>query len=183
MNYKYQFLVLIAAAFLIASCASCPKCPQCSPCPQCPDCKPCNDAHVETQSDKWFILKVIDGDTVVIKNETIERKETVRFLRINTPERKKPGFEEAREALKNLVRGGYIELEFEKPGIEKRDGFGRLLAYVIAEGKNCNIEMVRLGWSKFWKKYGKGRLAEQFKAAEEEAKKQKLGLWADKGSD
>ena len=29
-----------------------------------------------------------------------------------------------------------MDLEFEKPGVEKRDGFGRLLAYVVAGGVN-----------------------------------------------
>ncbi len=58
-----------------------------------------------------------------------------------------------------------------------RDGFGRLLAYVIADGKNVNLEMVRQGWSTFWKKYSKGRLAAAFEAAEQEARAAKRGLW------
>jgi len=38
--------------------------------------------------------------------------------------------------------------------------------------------MVRLGWSKFWTRYGRGRLAEQFEAAKQEAREAKRGLWA-----
>ena len=58
-----------------------------------------------------------------------------------------------------------------------RDGFGRLLAYVIAEGVNVNLELVRQGWSKYYTKYGKGRLQQEFEAAEAEARAGGLGLW------
>jgi len=40
-----------------------------------------------------------------------------------------------------------------------------------------NIEMVRLGWPPYWKKYGKGRLADQFEQAEREARAEKRGRW------
>jgi micrococcal nuclease len=125
------------------------------------------------------VLRAIDGDTLVVKLEgaTIERKETVRLLNINTPEKKEPGFEQAREALKTLVRGGTVELEFEDPTREDRDGFGRLLAYVIADGVNVNVELMRQGWSKLYTKYGKGRLHEKFVAAEAEARDAGRGLW------
>lgn len=40
-----------------------------------------------------------------------------------------------------------------------------------------NVELVRLGWSAYVTKYGRGRLAEQFEAAEKEARAAKRGLW------
>jgi len=125
------------------------------------------------------VLRVIDGDTLVARLEgaEIERKETVRLLNVNTPENGQPGFDEATEALKSLVRGGTVALEYEKPLAEKRDGFGRLLAYVIADGDNVNLEIVRQGWSKLYTKYGKGRLHAEFEAAEREARDAKRGLW------
>ena len=124
-------------------------------------------------------MHIRDGDTIVVVQKETDRKDVVRLLRINTPEKGQPGSEEATEALKYLVRGGggVVTLEFETPGEEHRDGFGRLLAYVIADGKNVKLEMVREGWSTFWKKYGKGRLAAAFEAAEQEAREAKRGLW------
>ncbi len=86
---------------------------------------------------------------------------------------------EAAEALKELVRGGWIELEFERPAVEKRGGFGRLLAYVLAGGVNANVELVRQGWSAYYTKYGKGGLRAKFEAAEREARERNLGLWSD----
>ena len=69
-----------------------------------------------------------------------------------------------------------MRLEFEKPGVEARGYYKRLLCYVYADGVNCNLEMVRQGWSRFWTKYGRGRLADEFAAAEEEARRQRRGL-------
>jgi len=128
----------------------------------------------------WFVTKVKDGDTLVARLEGagVERQETIRLLNINTPEKDMPGHDEAAEALKGLVRGGTISLEFAEPNVEKRDGFGRLLAFVFADGVNVNLEMTRLGWSKLYTKYGKGRLHEQFVAAEADARAAKRGLWA-----
>jgi endonuclease YncB( thermonuclease family) len=167
----------LIAMLSLSSCASGPVCPDCSARPPCPACAPCNDKANSTASNRWFVYRVIDGDTIVVLQDVPERKETVRLLYINTPERKAPGFEEAREALKYLVRSGHVELAFDKPGIEKRDGFGRLLAYVIVKETNANIEMVRQGWSRFFTKYGKGRFREQFEQAEKEAVETHRGLW------
>lgn len=177
MSFKYPYLGAPIAAFLLSACASCPVCPDCATYPPCPACEPCEEKTITADSSRWFIYRVIDGDTVVVLQEVPERKETVRLLNINTPERRAPGFEEAREALKYLVRGGQVELAFEKTGIEKRDGFGRLLAYVFVKGKNVNIEMVRQGWSRFFTKYGKGRFRGQFEQAEKEAEENQRGLW------
>jgi micrococcal nuclease len=115
----------------------------------------------------------------VVRQEDPERIETVRLLRVNTPEKNERGHEEAKEALKYLVRSADVTLEFENEGPEKRDGFGRLLAYVHADGLNVNLELVRQGWSAFYTKYGKGRLAAEFEKAEAEARRAKVGLWGE----
>ena len=36
---------------------------------------------------------------------------------------------------------------------------------------------VRLGWSRFWIKYGEGKYADEFRDAEKEAREAKRGLW------
>jgi endonuclease YncB( thermonuclease family) len=174
-RHKGLLPFFLVALFTTTACASCP------PCKTCPECPKAAIQDVDNKSaHRWFVLRAIDGDTIVLRLEgaKIERKETVRLLNINTPEKNEPGFVEATEALKGLVRGGYVELEFEKPDAEKRDGFGRLLAYVIAEGVNVNVELVRQGWSKLYTKYGKGRMHERFVEAEIEAKANGRGLWA-----
>ena len=177
MTLVHRLRLLLAAAALLAACASAPPCPPCAACPACAACA--NHTETPLNEQKWFVLSVKDGDTLVARLDggAIERQETIRLLNINTPEKFDPGHDEAAEALKALVRGGTITLEFAEPNVEKRDGFGRLLAFVFADGVNVNIEMMRQGWSKLYTKYGKGRLHEQFVAAEAEAREAKRGLW------
>ena len=171
----------IAAGLLLAGCCSCKPCEPCidpAPCPAVLERE--GDGASTVATSTWFVLKVIDGDTIVARLEEpgrAKRRETIRLLRINTPERKQPGYEEAREALKNLVRGGEIQIEFEDPSTEKRGNYGRLLGYVLVDGLNVNVEMVRLGWTEFWTKYGRGRLAREFIAAQEEARTARRGMW------
>jgi len=45
---------------------------------------------------------------------------------------------------------------------------------------NVNVEMVRLGWTTFWTKYGEGKYAGEFREAELEAREAERGLWKSK---
>ena len=131
---------------------------------------------IDVDDGTYSLLYVIDGDTIKIEYEG--KPERVRLLRIDTPEEGKPGREESMAALKALVGSGPVRLEFEKPGEEERGPrLRQLLAYVFVGDLNVNVEMVRLGWSRFWTKYGRGRLAEEFGAAEREAREAKRGMW------
>jgi len=124
------------------------------------------------------VLSVTDGDAIRVMFRG--QDEPVRLLRIDTPEKGEPGHDEATAALNDLIGRRSVRIEFETPGKEERDRFGRLLCYVfLLDGRNVNVEMVRLGWSKFWTRFGRGRLAEQFEAAEREAREAKRGLWAE----
>jgi len=117
------------------------------------------------------VTRVVDGDTIIVHYTFagMEATESVRLLNIDTPERGEPQYDEATEALRSLVAGKSVRLEFEEPGTVERGNFGRLLAYVFVNGLNVNVEMVRQGWSEFYTKYGEGRYAKQFRAAETES--------------
>lgn len=128
------------------------------------------------KADLWPVIRVVDGDTLHVRFRG--RDESVRLLRINTPERGQVGYGEATRALRRLVEGRKVRLEFERRGNVERDRYGRLLAYVYVGHLNVNVEMVRLGWSPFWTKYGQGRLADEFRKAEKEARAERRGLWA-----
>jgi micrococcal nuclease len=117
------------------------------------------------------LVEIVDGDTIVIRWQG--GTEHIRLLRVNTPEHGQPGYEESGEFLRNLLSGKMIELEFEDPMAPARDRYGRLLAYVFADGENVNVEMVRAGWSAFWTRYGRGKYAEAFEKAQSEADSRK----------
>jgi endonuclease YncB( thermonuclease family) len=80
--------------------------------------------------------RVIDGDTLVLSGYDGEATK-VRLLGIDAPERGEAGYEEAGQALRELIAesGGVVEIEFPRPGAGgargKRDNFGRLLCRVI----------------------------------------------------
>jgi micrococcal nuclease len=123
------------------------------------------------------VKHVVDGDTLDVECRSFS--DQVRMLRIDTPEAGRPGHAEARDALAELVEGRDVHLLFEERGVKQRGNYGRLLAYVYAGETNVNVEMVRLGWSTFWTEFGEGRFAEPFRKAEEQARQNERGLWAD----
>jgi len=75
-----------------------------------------------------------------------------------------------------------VRIERDHPG-EIRDRFNRYLAYAIAlkDGKwvNFNVEAVRAGMSPYFTKYGYSRrYHNEFVAAQDEARNNKLGIWS-----
>jgi endonuclease YncB( thermonuclease family) len=95
---------------------------------------------------RFLVKGVEDGDTIVLADG-----ERVRYLGIDAPEVSrgdKPGEPYGYEASRfnrNLVLGRWVTLEF---GEEKRDHYGRLLAFVFLEDSTfVNGELVRLGYA------------------------------------
>ncbi len=130
----------------------------------------------------YRVARVIDGDTIDVEIDgELRGKERIRLLRINTPERDQPGYERATAAMKALVEGQDVELVFEQPGKAATDDYGRLLAYVFLGELDVNAEMTRRGFTRFFTKYGEGRFAAEFRAAEEDARAKGAGLWTAEG--
>jgi endonuclease YncB( thermonuclease family) len=77
------------------------------------------------------VERVIDGDTLVIAGYDGEATR-VRLVGIDAPERGEPGYNQAADALRELVEGSgeLVELGL-IPGERKRDNFGRLLCRVF----------------------------------------------------
>lgn len=122
------------------------------------------------------LRRVLDGDTLDVDCDGA--RERVRLLRIDTPEREEPGHAAAARALRRLAEAGELRLVLEVAGEPVRDRYGRLLAYAYSRGRNLNVELVRLGWSSFDRRFGGGRFARAFEAAEREARQAGHGLWA-----
>jgi micrococcal nuclease len=121
---------------------------------------------------------VVDGDTVDVSCGRGGAR--VRLLNVDTPERGQRGYLDATEALEDMLDDGDVYLAFEEPGKPGSDRFDRLLAYLVDdEGRNLNEELIREGWSGFYRKYGDGRFADEFEDAQDEAEDDGVGLWAD----
>ena len=96
------------------------------------------------------LVNTIDGDTIKVKVKG--KIETVRYLLIDTPESKKPNMcvqpyaKEAYFRNDQLVRSGTLTMEME-PG-NSRDAYGRLVAYVYADGKSVQETLLKEGFAR-----------------------------------
>lgn len=118
------------------------------------------------------VLRVVDGDTIVV--EIDGRRERVRYIGIDTPEmndQREAIVARARDATganEQLVGGKSVRLEFD---VQRRDKYGRLLAYVWVGETMVNEELVREGFAELLTippnvKYA-DRLAETYREARE----------------
>ncbi|MFV9833120.1 endonuclease [Bacillus subtilis] len=128
--------------------------------------------------------RTVDGDTIkVIYNG---KKDTVRYLLVDTPETKKPHScvqpygEDASKRNKELVNSGKLQLEFDKG--DRRDKYGRLLAYVYADGKSVQETLLKEGLARVAYVYEPNtKYIDQFRLDEQEAKSEKLSIWSKNG--
>ena len=128
--------------------------------------------HDVTKLPKSAVVKkVIDGDTVELFNGTV-----LRYVGITAPEQGELFEKESTELNRSLVEGKEIKLEYDNYTSDK---FGRILAYPIINNKNICIELVRKGMAEIvvYQKRKPFIYQVQLLEAQEEAKKQKLGIW------
>lgn len=122
------------------------------------------------------VIKVYDGDTIkVILNGKVEK---VRLIGIDCPERNEKGFWQALNFTKRALLHKKVIIEYDH---EKRDKYGRLLAYVFLEdGKFINEEILKEGHGKFILIPPNDKYKERLKLAEELAKSNNKGIWKKK---
>jgi micrococcal nuclease len=120
---------------------------------------------------------VYDGDTILLDN-----KKKVRYLGINTPEIDHKGGKSefmahaARDSNIELVKGARVSLEFDK---EKKDRYGRLLAYVFLEnGDMVNALLVRKGMAHILLNNQGLKYEDLLLDCQRKAMKEKLGIWS-----
>jgi len=96
-----------------------------------------------------YVTRVIDGDTIEVSIDG--RDDEVRYIGIDTPETVKPGtpiqcFGPQASAFNHrLVEGRAVRLVFDS---ERRDVYGRLLAYVYVGQRFVNARLVALGYAR-----------------------------------
>lgn len=133
--------------------------------------------------DTVRVESVADGDTirVLLHGERI----SIRLIGVDAPELSdhfdhtappQPFAREAADFTRGRLRGREVELEYERG--DRRDRYGRTLAYVfLADGTFFNRELVREGYARAYTRYP-FRFREQFLADEAAARQAARGLWA-----
>jgi endonuclease YncB( thermonuclease family) len=123
----------------------------------------------------YSIARVVDGDTIVLRNGT-----RVRLLQIDAPE---PSRDECfgREATAMLSavlpKGTKVRLVAD-PNLDDVDSYDRLLRYVFKAKRNVNVLLVKRGGASVWYVRGaKGTYASRLLRVAKNAKKAGRGLW------
>jgi micrococcal nuclease len=129
----------------------------------------------------WYkVESVTDGDTIRLTNG-----ERVRYIGIDSPEMwnsvgsiSEDG-KEAKEYNERLVWGERVRLVLDR---QKRDIYGRLLAYVYTEdGTFVNAEMIRAGYAGTLRIPPNTAHAKEFERLLVEARRAGRGLWSSRG--
>jgi micrococcal nuclease len=131
-------------------------------------------------SETARVVRIVDGDT--IKVDVAGRRDTVRYIGIDTPESVKPGtpvqcFAHAASAANTrLVANREVRLVL---GAEPRDRYGRLLAYVYRAGDHTsvNAKLLAAGYARTLTIPPNDRLAGRFAALQQAAQRERRGLW------
>ena len=116
------------------------------------------------------VIAITDGDSIKVlngNNETIR----VRLESIDAPEKKQPFGTVAKKALSEMAFGKTVDVL--KTG---EDRWGRTLAFILVDGRNTSVELVKIGLAWNYADYSNsGELAELQAIARES----KVGLWVD----
>ncbi|HEX6115807.1 MAG TPA: thermonuclease family protein [Solirubrobacterales bacterium] len=137
------------------------------------------DEGIAGRDAEGDVVRVIDGDTIEV--EVGGQTEDVRYIGIDTPESAIPGEpvecfgKEAAAANERLVEGERVRLVFDA---ERRDHYGRLLAYVYAQGTFVNADLVKRGFATTLEIEPNTSRADQLGRLEAEAGQEGAGLWS-----
>jgi len=125
-----------------------------------------------------LVTRVVDGDTVEARIDG--EVEDVRYIGVDTPETVKPGapvqcFGPRASAFNHrLVEDRRVRLVF---GAERRDAYGRLLAYVYLGRRFVNATLVRRGLARTLTIPPNDRFAPLLRRLELRAARAGRGLW------
>lgn len=140
----------------------------------------CIPAPSDSSKETVEVVEVVDGDTIRIIWEGKEK--LVRYLLVDTPETnhprlgKQPYGEEATAYNKQLIEGKEVSIEFDIG--ERYDDYGRLLAYVYADGERIQDKLLEQGLARVAYVFPPNtRYLEELELAEQTAKEELLGVW------
>lgn len=125
------------------------------------------------------VVRVADGDSITILDANSEQHR-VRLSGIDAPERGQAFSRESKGTLSAAVSGKTVTVDW-----NKRDRYGRIIGKVILDGRDINLEQIKMGMAWHYKEYEREQDVEDrslYAQMEYLAKRDKVGLWADNSS-
>ena len=117
------------------------------------------------------VIGISDGDTLTVLNES-KQQVKIRLAEIDAPEKGQPFGTQSKQSLSDLCFGKQAKVT---PRV--KDRYGRTVAHISCDGVDANSEQVSRGMAWVYRKYAKDH---NLYIHEQEAKRFKRGLWADK---
>ena len=131
--------------------------------------------HPKPEANALFVTKVINGNLVIV-----EGGKEVRLLGIIADEKGEPCYEEAKKRLEDLVLGKKVTMIKD---VNDKNEKGQLLRYLIIDGKNVNVELVKEGLVSLLLSGNVKMYKTDFNLAEQYAKNKSVGCkWEKKKS-
>lgn len=122
------------------------------------------------------VVAVADGDTVTVLDD-VRKEHRVRLQGIDAPESRQPFGQRSRQYLADLVHRQDVRVR-----VDKVDRFGRMVGVLYLGDEDINRRMVQSGMAWHYRQYADEQTREQrrtYAAAEENARRERLGLWSD----
>ncbi len=129
----------------------------------------------KTAAEEVYISEVIDGDTVVSASG-----KRIRLLGIDSPEINwEQGSAEffaweARDYLIEQLLNKNVNLKYD---IDKKDDYGRSLAYIFLDGENFNLKLLEQGYAGLMLVSPNDKYRKSFIRAADEARENRRGIW------
>lgn len=116
------------------------------------------------------VVRVKDGDSLVVQRYDVKRTSEIRMAGIDAPELAQPWGIQSRSALRRLTLGKDVRVE-----VTDRDRYGRLVGRVWQGKAYVNAAMTRSGDAWAFDRYLPDKA---IRAGHEEAQRNRRGLWA-----
>lgn len=123
------------------------------------------------------VLRVQDGDSLLIRRSGQTRSERLRIAGIDAPERHQPHADASRAALAALVEGERVRII-----PSKKDRYGRLVATIRLGERDIGLAMLEGGHAWYFRRYRRdlpAELRKPYERAEAMAREEGIGLWRD----
>jgi endonuclease YncB( thermonuclease family) len=131
-------------------------------------------AMAEAAQLQGEVVGLSDGDTVTVLDAS-RTQHRVRLAGIDAPEKSQPFGNRARQHLADLVFRKQVVVEW-----SKYDRYGRVVGKVLVKGRDAGLAQVAAGLAWHYRAYLREQKSEDqisYAAAEEAARRQRLGLW------